>query len=44
MLVCVYGQNKYDYVRDFSERLANVELNGKYGYVDKTGKCIEDCP
>ncbi|MDR2409638.1 MAG: WG repeat-containing protein [Bacteroidales bacterium] len=37
MLVCIYGQNKYDYVGDFSEGLAYVELNGKYGYIDKTG-------
>jgi hypothetical protein len=43
MFVCVYGQNKYDYVGDFSEGLARVYLNGKYGYIDKTGKETK-CP
>ena len=29
---------RYDDAFDFSEGLATVELNGKYGYIDKTGK------
>ena len=29
---------KYDYVSDFSEGLAAVELDGKRGFIDKTGK------
>ena len=29
---------KYDYVGDFIENLARVELNGKWGYIDKEGK------
>jgi hypothetical protein len=30
-------RDKYDYVYGFYEGLAKVKLNGKYGYVDKTG-------
>jgi uncharacterized membrane protein YhaH (DUF805 family) len=30
-------KKKYDNVDDFSEGLALVELNGKYGYIDDTG-------
>jgi len=28
---------KYDYAYNFSEGLARVKLNGKYGYIDKQG-------
>ena len=28
---------KYDYAEDFSEGLAKVTLNGKWGYIDKSG-------
>lgn len=28
----------YDYLWNFSEGLASVELNGKWGFIDKTGK------
>ena len=30
----------YDFAGDFSEGLAEVKLNGKYGFIDKTGKEI----
>ena len=33
-------QAKYDDAWDFSEGLARVELNGKWGYIDKTDKVI----
>ena len=31
-------KSKYDVVDDFSEGLAFVKLNGKYGFIDKIGK------
>jgi hypothetical protein len=31
---------KYDYASDFSEGLAAVELNGKWGAIDKTDKVV----
>jgi hypothetical protein len=31
---------KYDFASPFSEGLARVELNGKYGFVDREGKEI----
>ena len=31
-------EKSYDYIRMYSEGLAAVELNGKYGFIDKTGK------
>ena len=31
---------KYDFAGNFSEGLAVVEFDGKYGYIDKTGKEI----
>lgn len=31
---------QYDDVGDFSEGLAPVKLNGKWGYIDKTGKVV----
>ena len=34
---------KYDAVYDYSEGLAAVELNGKWGYIDKTGKEVIPC-
>jgi acyl carrier protein len=34
---------KYDKVWDSSEGLARVRLNGKYGYIDKTGKEVVPC-
>ena len=33
-----YIIGSYDYASDFSEGLAGVAKNGKYGYIDKTGK------
>ena len=36
-------KNKYDYVGDFIGRLARVELNDKYGFIDITGKEIIPC-
>ena len=30
----------YDYVGDFSEGLAHVQLNGKYGFVNKSGEVV----
>ena len=32
---------KYDKVNDFVEGLAAVEANGKWGFIDKTGKEIQ---
>ena len=32
----------YDGVEDFSEGLARVELDGKYGFIDKTGQVVID--
>jgi hypothetical protein len=34
----------YDCVGNFSEGLARVKLNGKWFSIDKTGKCVKDCP
>ena len=34
---------KYDDVWDFGEGLAPVKLNGKWGYIDKTGKEVIPC-
>ena len=34
---------RYDYVWCFIEGLAKVRLNGKYGYVDTTGKEVVPC-
>lgn len=34
---------KYDGVENFSEGLAAVTLNGKYGFVDKTGAEVAPC-
>ncbi|MDR3245746.1 MAG: WG repeat-containing protein [Prevotellaceae bacterium] len=31
---------KYDYVSSFEEGLAKVELNGKWGSIDQTGKKV----
>ncbi len=31
---------KYQYAFDFSEGVAAVKLNGKYGYIDASGKCV----
>ena len=31
---------KYDYISPFVEGLARVKLNGKYGFIDKTGKVV----
>ena len=36
-------ESMYDWVGDFSEGLATVKLNDKYGYIDKTGKEIIPC-
>ena len=33
----------YDWVGDFNEGIAQVKLNDKYGYIDKTGKEIIPC-
>jgi len=33
-------KDNYDFVGSFSERLARVEKNGKWGFVDKKGKVI----
>jgi len=37
----------YDSAMDFSEGLAAVKLDGKWGYIDKNGneviKCVYDC-
>jgi len=32
--------SKYEEASDFSEGLARIKLNGKWGYIDKTGKEI----
>ncbi len=32
----------YDYVTPFCEGLARVEKDGKYGYIDKTGRWVKD--
>jgi hypothetical protein len=45
MLVCICCHNKvdkdkYDYVGSFFEGLADVELNGKHGFIDKSGKAV----
>ena len=34
---------KYNDDREFSEGLAGVELNGKWGFIDKTGKQVIPC-
>ncbi|MBR5849395.1 MAG: WG repeat-containing protein, partial [Bacteroidaceae bacterium] len=34
---------KYNYAKSFSEGLAGVQLNGKYGFIDKTGREIIPC-
>ena len=34
---------KYDEVRDFHDGLAMVGLNGKWGFIDKTGKEVVPC-
>ncbi|MBR6466454.1 MAG: WG repeat-containing protein [Bacteroidales bacterium] len=34
---------KYDYVGNFSEGLAYVRRNGKYGYIDTTGRKVIPC-
>ena len=34
-------KDKYDHVGNFSEGLVRVELKGKLGYVDKTGKVVK---
>jgi len=31
---------KYNSVENFREGFAKVELNGKYGFIDKTGKIV----
>ncbi len=33
-------QPKFHHASDFSEGLAAVEMNGKYGYIDASGKCV----
>lgn len=33
----------YDWLNIFSEGLAKVELNGKCGFIDKSGKLIVPC-
>ncbi len=35
--------NRYIDVSDFHEGLAAVQLNGKWGYIDKTGKEVIEC-
>jgi hypothetical protein len=43
-LTNVFGKlvvkQQFDLIADFSEGLAKVELNGKYGYIDKTGNVV----
>ena len=34
---------KYDYAWNFSEGLAGVKLNGKFGFIDNTGKQVVPC-
>jgi len=42
-IVCQYcHRDLYDGVSDFSNGLAIVKLNGKYGYIDTTGKVVID--
>ena len=36
-------ESMYDWVGDFSEGLATVKLNDKYGYIDKTGREVIPC-
>lgn len=39
----VFAQNwrdKYDWVSYFSEGLASVRLNGKWDFIDRTGKIV----
>jgi hypothetical protein len=38
----MFDKSKYNEVEDFSEALAVVELNGKYSYIDKTGKAEKE--
>ncbi|RLI97118.1 MAG: hypothetical protein DRO96_01495 [Candidatus Aenigmatarchaeota archaeon] len=33
-------KDNYDFVDSFSERLARVEKNGKWGFIDKKGKVV----
>ena len=33
----------YDYVGEYSEGLASVEINGKYGFIDKSGTKVIPC-
>ena len=33
----------YDYVAEYSEGLAEVKLNGKYGIIDKSGTLVIPC-
>ena len=42
MLISIhaYSQLKYAYTSKFSKGLADVTLNGKWGYIDKTGREI----
>ena len=39
----IVTSKKYDAVWDFSEGLAKVELNDKYGFINKEGKEIVPC-
>ena len=39
----VVSFTKYDYVESFSEGLAEVILNHKYGFIDKTGREVIPC-
>ena len=34
---------KYDYAYSFSEGLAGVEINGKWGFIDKRGNEVIPC-
>ena len=34
---------KYDWVNNFFEGLASVKLNGKWGFIDKTGREAIPC-
>ena len=33
----------YDYVAEYSEGLASVEINGKCGFIDKPGRLVIPC-
>ena len=33
----------YDYVAEYSEGLAGVKLNGKWGFIDKSGTLVIPC-